>query len=317
MLKRDRKMEHILKTAEYQNSPICHIDKTRSICNANMEKAHFIEPKPIVCPRCGSFNVMKFGIRNGVQNYICHDCHSKFNAKDAPFHLWTSAEQIGASLNMFYDGMSTSDIARHLDETYHNSVNASTVYRWVIRYTSKAIDLLTPLKPTVSDVWIVDETVIQVGGANWWFWDTIDEDTRFLLASHLSHSRGIIDVKDVMSRAKERAGKSPRFILSDSLGVYPDGIEQIFGTESKHIQSHGLTHEINTNIIERFHGTLKERYKVMRGFKTFDTAYEILNGFLCHYNFFRPHMSLSNSTPAEVAKIRAPVKNWTELVRHF
>ena len=294
----------------------CVYDKEPSNV-ANLEKSHFTEPKPIVCPRCGSLNVMKYGIRNGVQNYICHDCQRKFNAKDAPFHLWTSAEQIGASLNMFYDGMSVSDIARHLDETYHNPVNASTVYRWVIRYTSKAIDLLMPLKPTVSDVWVVDETVVQVGGNNWWFWDVIDEDTRFLLASHLSKGRTIGDVSTVMRNAWQRTDKAPKFIISDGMPAYPDGIERVFGAYSKQIQARGLTHEINTNLIERFHGTLKERYKVLRGFKTLDTADEILNGFLCHYNFFRPHMSLSNSTPAEVAKIKAPVKNWTELVRQI
>ena len=160
---------------------------------AHMERQHFTEPQPIVCPRCGSSDVMKYGVRKGVQNYICSQCHRKFTAKDAPFHRWTSVEQIGASLNMFYDGMSLSSIARHLEENYKNPVNPSTVYRWIIRYTSKAIDILKPLKPKVSDTWVVDETVLKIAGDKMWFWDVIDEKTRFLLASHLSSNRTILD----------------------------------------------------------------------------------------------------------------------------
>jgi len=285
------------------------------IAEALLEERHYTEPEPILCKWCGSADIMKYGVRNGIQEYICLKCKRKFNAKDAPFKMRTEVEQIGASLNMFYDGLSFADIARHLEETYGNPVNRSTVYRWVIKYTTDALNLLEPLKPKVSDTWVVDETVIKVGGSNWWFWDIIDEDTRFLLASHLSRSRGMLDVATVMRRAWKRADKAPRFIISDALGVYPDGIERIFGAYSRHIQAKGITHEINTNIIERFHGTLKERTKVLRGFKTIDTAELILDGFLIHYNFFRPHMTLNNKTPAEVAGIKAPVRNWTELVR--
>ena len=89
----------------------------------------------------------------------------------------------------------------------------------------------------------------------------------------------------------------------------------MFGAYSRHIQAKGITHEINTNIIERFHGTLKDRTKVIRGFKTIDTANLILDGFLIHYNFFRPHMTLKNKTPAEVVGIITPYKTWTDLVR--
>ena len=270
----------------------------------------------IVCKFCGSDNVVKYGVRDGVQNYICRACGRKFTANDAPEGMRTEAEQIGASLGMFYDGLSFADVARNLEQTYHNPVNPSTVYRWVIRFTLKALNLLEPLKPQVSDTWVVDETMVKVAGHGLWFWDVIDEDTRFLLASHLSQTRGIGDVMTVMHRASKRAGKTPRFILSDSLGVYPDGIERIFGADAKHIQSKGFTEDININLIERFHGTLKERIKVLRGFKTEDTADLILDGFLLNYNFFRPHMTLRNKTPAEVAGIKTPIRRWEDVVRH-
>lgn len=277
---------------------------------AHLEDHHFTET-PIICKWCGSTDVMKYGSRKGVQEYICQKCGRKFIAKDAPYRKQTPTEQIGKALDSYYNGLSFADIARQL------TVNESTVYRWVISYTNKALDILEPLKPKVSDTWVVDETVIKVEGGNMWFWDVIDENTRFLLASHLSRSRTINDVKTVMHRAQKRAGKSPRFIISDKLSAYIDGIEQIFGADAKHIQSWGMTEAINTNIIERFHGTIKERTKVLRGFKTLDTAELILDGFLLHYNFFRPHMSLKNQTPAQIAGIRIPYKTWTDLIREI
>ena len=144
----------------------------------------------------------------------------------------------------------------------------------------------------------------------------IDEDTRFLLASHLSMSRTSRDASALMGKAWKRANKAPKVIISDKLYAYLDGIETVFGADTEHIQSKGMSADINTNLIERFHGTLKERTKVVRGFKTVDTALVILDGFLVHYNFFRPHMTLHNKTPAEVAGIKSPYKTWTELVRN-
>lgn len=277
---------------------------------------HYARYEPIVCKFCGSENIVKFGVRNGVQNYLCRDCGRKFNAKDAPEGMRTEAEQIASSMRMFYDGLSLSDIAHNLEQTYNNPVNPSTVYRWLIRYTVKALDLLEPLKPQVSDTWVVDETMIKVGGNNWWFLDVIDEGTRFLLASYLSRQRAMLDVVTVLHRAWKRSDKAPKLILTDSWGVYPDGIDRVFGAYSKHIQTKGFTEEINTNLIERFHGTLKERIKVLRGFKHADTAELILEGFLLHYNFFRPHMTLSNKTPAEVAGIKTDIKTWEDVVRY-
>ncbi len=281
---------------------------------ASLAETHYPVTKPIACKWCGSTDIQKYGARKGVQEYLCNACGRKFIDKDAPFKKQTPIELIGTSLSQYYDGLSFGDIARHLKES-GNEVSESTVYRWIIHYTQKALEVLEPLKPNVSDVWVIDETVLKIAGRKVWFWDVLDEDTRFLLASHLSETRTMGDVMIVMRRAKERAGKIPHFIVSDALGVYPDGIERIFGADSHHIQMKGITSEINTNLIERFHGTLKDRTKVLRGFKTLDTAELILSGFLCHYNFFRPHMTLSNQTPAEVAGMKIPFKTWTDFVR--
>jgi len=39
--------------------------------------------------------------------------------------------------------------------------------------------------------------------------------------------------------------------------------------------------------------------------------------YFMHYNFFRPHMSLGDRTPAQVAGIRFPFRNWKDVVEQF
>ncbi|MFW6125615.1 MAG: DDE-type integrase/transposase/recombinase, partial [Chloroflexota bacterium] len=147
-----------------------------------------------------------------------------------------------------------------------------------------------------------------------WFWDIIDQRTRFLLASHMSTSRGAHDARVVMTKAAQRAQKAPKVVITDKLSSYLDGIELTFGREAKHIAAKGLTASPNTNLIERFHGSLKARTKVMRGLKKRMTANLVMNGWLVHYNFFRTHEALNNRTPAEKALTRFPYRNWLDVV---
>lgn len=280
-----------------------------------LEESHYTEPEPIKCPRCGSLDIMKYGMRKGIQEYICSKCKRKFTARDLAFGMRTPVEQVGASLSMYYNGLSLADIAQYLSQTHNNPVDRSTIYRWLIKFTSEAVRVFKPVKPKVSDTWLADETAIKFQHKLYWIWDVIDRDTRFLLASYLSPNRGTREAKILMELASERAGKAPKRIITDKLKAYIDGIELVFGADTKHLQSTPFARTNSTNIIERFQGTIKERTKVIWGFKSLDTARLILSGFLINYNFFRQHISLKNRTPAEVAGVKIPVKNWTELVR--
>jgi hypothetical protein len=92
-----------------------------------------------------------------------------------------------------------------------------------------------------------------------------------------------------------------------------DGVELAYGSDAKHIATKPFTVDQNTNLIERFHGTLKDRTKVMRGPKDLPTARLITDGWLLHYNYFRPHEALGK-TPAEAAGIKFPYVHWQDLV---
>jgi putative transposase len=283
---------------------------------ALMEEHHFTDPEAILCKWCGSDDIKKYGIREGVQDYYCLTCKRKFHNEDNPYGKRSSVEDIGTSISSYFDGLSFADIARHLSES-GKPVSGSTVYRWVISYSQKAVKMMESYKPKVSGVWIADETAIKFEKDIHWLWDIIDRDTRFLLASYLSENRGTAQAQRLMEIASKRAGIVPITVITDKLAAYLDGIELTFGADTEHLQSSPFADKDDTNVIERFQGTIKDRTKVIRGFKTFDTALIILDGFLVHYNFFKPHISLKGKTPAEMAGIKLPFKTWTEFVRQI
>jgi transposase-like protein len=70
-----------------------------------------------------------------------------------------------------------------------NTILEMGIYNWVIRFSREAIDRVKDFQPVVRDTWIADETVLKVGGRNIWFFDVIDEKTRYLLASRLAHKQ--------------------------------------------------------------------------------------------------------------------------------
>jgi len=197
---------------------------------------------------------------------------------------------------------------------YGSYPSDSTIYRWISRFTKRAVKDLKDYKPDVGSVWVADETVLKLDGKKVWFWDIIDAKTRYLIASHISHTRTTKDAQILMKKAYKRTGKIPRIIYTDKLNSYLDGIELTFGADTKHKQGSPFDVANNNNLIERFHGTLKARTKIMRGLKDIDTAKLFTQGWLLYYNCLRPHESLRGRTPAQVASVKYPYRNWQDIV---
>lgn len=265
------------------------------------------------CKYCQSAKVIKYGKYKNVQYYYCKSCKHKFANPDAIPKMQYSTFKIAGAMNMYYEGLSLHEIRRNLIQQYNDYISDVTILKWVERFSKLAIIEAGKYKPNVGGLWVADETVIELDGKNVWFWDIIDTKTRFLIASHMSYTRTTKDAQVLMKQAYQQAGKIPRVIYTDKLRAYLDGIELTFGADTKHKQGSPFDVEINTNLIERFHATIKSRTKVMRGLHTIKSARLFMDGWLVHYNFFRPHMSLRDRTPASVAGIKFPFRNWRDV----
>jgi len=269
----------------------------------------------ITCKFCGLPNIVKNGRRRGTQYWLCKNCGRGFVANEALPKMKYPVEAIGSAIYQYYTGSSLNEIRGHFEQRHDVSPSASAIYEWITRFSKIAIDEAKKHTPKVGDTWVADETVIRIDGKKYWLWDIIDEDTRFLLATRLSPTRTTEDAQKLMEMASERAGKTPKVVITDKLAAYLDGIELAFGADTRHIPSKPFIDADSTNVIERFHRTLKDRTKVMRGFKQADKARLILDGWLVYYNFFRPHEYLKDKTPAQVAGIKFPYENWLDVVK--
>jgi transposase-like protein len=110
-------------------------------------------------------------------------------------------------------------------------------------------------------------------------------------------------------------------VVTDGLRAYQDAIPKEFFTlkapRTEHVRIPNIRNRSNNNMVERLHGTIRQRNKVMRGLDDVGTAQTMMDGLRIYYNFLRPHSALSGKTPAEACGISIKGKNkWMILIQN-
>jgi len=148
----------------------------------------------------------------------------------------------------------------------------------------------------------------------------IQEHIRYIGKSGKTTGRiNVLPVRDRIIDSKPSEPKvTCKYCGSDHTRKYGTYLDVNYGKDAEHRQGSPFSVKDSgesTSQIERFHGTLKSRTKVMRGLKNLESAVEFTQGWLVHYNYLRPHESLNDKTPAEVAGITYPYQNWADIIR--
>jgi transposase-like protein len=277
-----------------------------------------------VCQYCNSANIVKCGYRYNenkkVQRYQCNECKRRFILNKGFEKMRINPKIITLSLDLYFKGVSLRKIVDHIKQFHGIEVSHMAVYKWIHKYVKLIKQNVDKLTPNISEVWHTDEMAVNVKGGWKWLWNVIDHNTRFLLASHVSDRRGVKDARKLFVRAKQTAKKRPSFVVTDGFLPYRDAVKKEFFTQKRETEHIGLANIhgfVNNNIVERLHGTIRERNKVMRGLGNNGSSGEIVEGFKIYYNFIRPHMGLNNRTPAEVADLPLQMgdNKWLSLIR--
>ena len=280
-------------------------------------KKEITETYDILCKHCGHNDTHKIGKKHNIQYFRCNACNRKFADNGAYLGMQYPKDYNLKALTYYYNGMSYKNINHTFHDLFNESIAKSTFYRWVIKFSKLVNQYVLSLHPNLSQVWIADETVIDIWGKKYWFWDIIDEGTRFLIASHLSRTRTKKDATKLFYMAKLRSKMTPTAILTDKLQAYHGAFNKVFYKSRRttsHLTSEGFGSPTNINLIERFHGTVKQRTKVMRDLKKLTSARIVLDGFVTHYNFFLEHEYLKGITPATKGGIGDGIMNWDDLI---
>jgi transposase-like protein len=270
------------------------------------------------CKFCNSLNVIKNGKKNNKQNYYCKDCKRNFVDNIDFENMKYNPKIIALTLDLYFRGLSLRKISQHLKEFYDLEVTHMSVYNWIEKYIGIMNEYVNTIQPDIGDVWHTDEMMVKIDGSWEYLWNVMDERTRFQLASVVSTERRVRDARNVFQRAKNNCGgRKPKFVVTDGLQSYKRAIKKEFSTnthETEHLYNVGLQHHPNNNHVERLHGTIRQREKVMRGLKVDDTP--VIEGHRLFYNFIKPHEALDGKTPSEEAGITVEGDNkWLALMK--
>lgn len=263
---------------------------------------------------------MKNGKIRGKQSYLCKDCGHRFTNLESFPDMRTESRIIATAIDLYYEGLSVRKVRNQLKKIFGVDSSQVSVWNWIMKYAKMVSQFVETLNPQLLGIWKVDETRIKCKGIQKWFWEIIDEHTKFLVASHLSSVRTIQDVIELFERSMKVAKKKPTSIYVDGLPAYPKGFNKVFwtmrkGTRPELIKRVGLQAVNSNNSVERLHGTLKDRIRPMRGLKETKTVSTLLDGWVVHYNYVRSHQTLKGKTPAQASGIEIK-DNWHTLVNN-
>jgi putative transposase len=280
------------------------------------------------CDKCGSDNVVKNGKRKNqsgtINRYLCHECGRRFTANDGFKKKRSEPEKIALALDLYFRGLSFRKISEHFQQVHNLDVSHMTVCRWVVGYGRLASEWMDSQPIHTGKRWHIDETVVKVNGGARYLWNVLDGETRYQLAIHISQNRSLPNTRAPMKKAKKTTTDRPEQVFTDGMMAYPEAVKKEFGKRgtkgsngywSPHHRVKSIRAEESNNIIERFHGSEKERIKVMRGFDKDGGCSSLMEGFRVHYNLVREHQGLG-ATPGEIAGLpKIDGFRWLEVLK--
>ena len=147
-------------------------------------------------------------------------------------------------------------------------------------------------------VW-ADEIWVKVKGEYKYLFASMDDDTRYWIASDMAHTKFQHNADTLLELTRKKIDKSPAHFVTDGLPAYDSSSVKVFGKDTnhiKHIHLAGKRDRDNNNKMERLNGEIRDREKVFRGLKRFDTP--IIPGMEAYYNFAKKHAGINGMTSA-------------------
>ena len=135
------------------------------------------------------------------------------------------------------------------------TVNRSTVYRWVQRFLPLLGEAARHYRHSVGRHWRVDETYCRLQGRWAYCYRAIDQDGQ-IVDVYFSERRNAAATGALFERAIAETGTIPERVVTEKAACYPRALLPAAEHRSSKYLNNGL---------ERDHGHLKQRLRLMRG----------------------------------------------------
>ena len=256
--------------------------------------------------------------KNGtLQMYRCKDCQRRFTTNYGFENRQFDEATITGAMQMYFAGMSVRDISNHYS-MMGTEVSHMTIYRWVSEYSRMTTTYLNGIVPRVGSWFRADEVWVKINGKQCYLFASMDDDTRYWLASDIADNKFQHNADSLLDMTKKQAGKNPRNFITDGLPAYMKSSKKVFGKETNHVRHIHLAakrDKDNNNKMERLNGEIRDREKVFRGLKKMDTA--VLDGMRVYYNYTKKHSGIDGMTPAQASLIDVDGKNrWKTIIQN-
>ena len=269
------------------------------------------------CPKCGSMDIIRKGIRDVksgfIQKYMCKTCGAYFSDREGFNGLRHNPIAVVVSLDLYYKKVSLRDISHHLRQVYGIEVSHSTVHRWITRYIRLLKEVEEKIRPKLGHTWQMDDMVVKLRGKPGYIWNILDMETRYLVAMTISDGRGAEEALRAIKEGLKKSGDVKVTLRTDALKSYDKAIKKL-KEKVKHQNRARLSSPENNNMVERFNGTLRDWLKSKRlmGRISENTT---IDGFRIYYNLIRPHKSLKENPPIRTSKDGQKL-NWLKLIQY-
>ena len=194
----------------------------------------------------------------------------------------------------------------------------STVWRQTKQYGSLLKALSNLVASQAGYEWSVDELYYKSLGREMWLFGVLDINSRFVLNSDAFPSKFGYDATSLFAGAINLAKKIPDVVTTDTLAAFAKGLNSALlgGKRSRMIprKDAGIRRLHVNSICERFNGTLKDRLKCVRGFRSALPALHVL--YLAYYDLFWPHSGINKKTPTEAMGVVVGANKWLAAIRY-
>jgi len=181
-------------------------------------------------------------------------------------------------------------------------VSYETIRRWGLKFGPAYAKQLRCRRPSLQDVWHLDEVVISIAGRKHWLWRAVDQDG-YVLDEIVQSRRDTKAAKRLLIRLLKKTGMPPRRIVTDKLRSYGAARRDIMPTV-EHRSHKGLN-----NRAENSHLPLRKRERTMQGFRSAGGLQRFISIFSALRNLFVTPRHNRSALATHIHRIRA-IAHW-------
>ncbi len=229
-----------------------------------------------------------------------------------------SPKKITICIDMYFRGVSLRKIQEHLKAFMDHNSSHQSILNWIRKYCLLIANFTDKLEIKTSTQLTFDEMEYKTKGKESFFFDIMDMETRYIIASDYFYSRSEEALLSVLKQVAGKATTIPTDIYTDGLMVYPEVIRKAY--YSKRLTQPIIQHVTKSKSgkfnwkIERLHENIRERTKIIRQFKSLSSAKAIMKGWEIFYNFCRKHQGI-DKYPYELATdLKLGENKWLDLI---